>query len=309
MILLLNGDNLYELNKALKELISEYKNKNYSIENVDGGTVSSLSEAFGSVDAMSFFSEAKILVVKRFFSNRKTSLLNEASEYLSLNKDKDIIFWEDKKADKRTKLYKMLTKIGVVREYSVKNLPSLKAWILEESKKENIKISSTTLDEFIFKVGNDQQVLNNELSKLINFALVEGRDEIRSEDLEIVSESREASIWEFIDAIVDRKYAKSLSLLDKIVKDKTDYVKNLGMAVRQLRILALADYLIKNGQSNRISELGVPPFAVERLKGQLRSFNSEKIKALYSKLVNLDLSVKEGKIDEKLGLTLYILSF
>jgi DNA polymerase III subunit delta len=309
MILLLNGDNIFELNKALADLISEYKNKNYSIENIDGGTISTLGDAFGGVDAMSFFSESKIIVIKRIFSNRKTTLLNEAAEYIAEHKDSDIIFWEDKKADKRGKLYKTLSKIGVVREYTTKNLPSLKTWIHDELKKANVKISSSTLDELLFKVGSDQQILHNELIKLINLVEIENRDEIINKDLEIVPISKEASIWEFIDAIVDKKYAKSLTLLEEIIKDKTEYIKNMGMIVRQLRILAQADYHIKSGQPQKLYELGIPPFAIDKLKNQLKNFSSEKIQQLYSKLVNLDLSVKEGKIDEKLGLTLYILSF
>ena len=51
--------------------------------------------------------------------------------------------------------------------------------------------------------------------------------------------------------------------------------------------------------------MGVPPFTVKTLVEASDKYDWDKIMNKYEKLCNLDYEIKIGKIDPKLGLTLF----
>ncbi|HEC65169.1 MAG TPA: hypothetical protein ENI23_07745 [bacterium] len=311
MFYLLHGDNYFESKEALDELINDLQKKkeDLEIEIIHGDIANNLDEFFSTSDAFSLFNSSRLLVIKRSFSNKKTSILGEVVEYLNEKKDLDIVFWEDRSADKRLKLYKFLSKKGVVREFQNKKPAALRTWVIEQFGAEKIKISSNHADAIIFRVGDDQMLLHKEISKIISLLKIDKRSEFAEEYLEMFSQSAEASIWNFIDALTERRHKDALSDIDRLVRDKADYSKNIGMIVRQLRLLTQVRSVLDTGSGDGIRSLGLHPFVLGKIKNQVEGFDLEKLSTLYRRLVNLDLSVKQGRIDEKLGLSLYVLAF
>lgn len=301
MIYLIHGDNYFESGEELSKLTHEYTEKfpDAALELRHGDETDSVNELFSEADSLSFFSTKKLLVIKRLFSNRKTSILSEVADFLSERKEIDLIFWEEKSVDKRSKLFKLVSKIGVVREFEMRKPAALRSWLLNLAQKEKIKLSPYTADQIIFRVGTNEAVISSEINKLKVYLEEEDRKEILEKDMGMLTESREASIWEFIDSLVEKDHKKALFHLDRLVKDKADYIQTTGMIARELRMIALSDYKEK---------LGLHPFVLSKLKKHIGNFTKEKIKEMYKRLVNLDFSVKQGRIDERLGLTLFTIS-
>ncbi|MBN1915799.1 hypothetical protein JW796_02270 [Candidatus Dojkabacteria bacterium] len=301
MIYLIHGDNYFESGEELRSLVYEYNQKfsDAEVEVKHGDEANTLNDLFSGLDTISLFSTRKLLVVKRLFSNKKKSILSETADFLSERKKMTLVLWEEKSADKRSKLFKLISKIGVVREFEIRKPAALRSWFLDQAEKKKIEFKSGLADQIIFRVGENEAVLSNELDKLKLFLEAEGRKEITENDIENLVESREANIWEFIDSLVERNRKKALFQIEKLIRDKTDYIQTVGMIARELRMLALSDYKEK---------LGLHPFVLSKLKKHAGNFTKEKIKEMYKKLVGLDFSVKQGRIDEKLGLSLYVIS-
>jgi DNA polymerase-3 subunit delta len=247
------------------------------------------------------------LVVKRFFSN-KASLLALAADYLEGRKDVDMIFWEDKKSDKRSKLYKLIKKTGTVREFENKKGAVLRSWLTKKVEDSGYKITPRIAEDIIFRAGENQAMLDNELDKIFTYLDFKKSKEVTDEMLQLISESAEANIWNFIDRMVAGDHKKVLTELETLVKDKQHYIMTLGMITRQLRIMAQVKELMTTDEKG-LNSLGMHPFVLEKTKRAVSKFTMEKIGQLYKRLVGLDLSIKEGKIEEKLGLSLYVLSF
>ena len=305
MIYLLHGDNYFETGLELSRLLLEIKKKNPEIEinTLHGDEAQNLNDIFSGSDAFSMFSTRNLLLIKRIFSNRKTSILAETADYLSDKKDLDVIFWEDRAADKRSKLYKLISKVGVVREFENRKLASLKVWLIDTARKMDLKISQFIADKIIFRVGTDEAVLYSEIQKISILHEGEKMYVVDDKDMEVLTESPESTIWEFIDALTERNYKKALYTLDNLVKERSDYVQVLGMIARQIRIIAQMVYAGGNSK-----KLGLHPFVASKIERHLGYFTKNKVKQMYARLTNLDSSVKLGKIEEKLGLTLYVLS-
>ena len=79
------------------------------------------------------------------------------------------------------------------------------------------------------------------------------------------------------------------------------------MIARNLRLVTLTKYLLS--QDTPFQEIAslikVPPFTVRPLVEASNKYDWDKIKNKYEKLCNLDYEIKIGKIDSKLGLTLF----
>ena len=79
------------------------------------------------------------------------------------------------------------------------------------------------------------------------------------------------------------------------------------MIARNLRLILLTKYLKSNNASYSLiaSKLKIPPFTVKPLLTASEKYDWSELKSKYEKLCSLDYEAKTGRIDPKLGLTLF----
>ena len=79
------------------------------------------------------------------------------------------------------------------------------------------------------------------------------------------------------------------------------------MIARNLRLILLTKHLTSmNASYSQIaSKLKIPPFTVKPLLTASDKYDWNDIKKKYEKLCSLDYEAKTGRIDPKLGLTLF----
>lgn len=107
-----------------------------------------------------------------------------------------------------------------------------------------------------------------------------------------LTEKNEVSIFPFLDALVEKRAERVLPQLDKLLRDfGGQYL--LTMITFALRRLVATPKTL-------------PPFVLNKIVSQKRSFTMDKIKNLYRECLETDFKVKSGKIDEKIGLTLLV---
>lgn len=304
MVILIHGDNDFQSEILLKRFIGK---KQASIIQAD--EAKSLSDLVFTADSFDLFGQEKSLtVLKNISKNRKKTLHNELATYLETGHQRvEIILFENKKFDARTKLYKTIQKLGEIKENKVLEINELSAWIVKILKNENIEADKNYVSKIIDKVGYDQRVLSSEIIKLITLLKASKRNNIIDEDLSLLTENREYVIWDLVDSISKRDKKTALDLLEGLYTSDADFSYLIAMIAKQIKML----YWLSSGvvsEQSMTKDLKVHSFTMGKLKSTTRNFNPKSLKMLYSKITSLDFKVKQGKIEPKLGLVLLISS-
>lgn len=100
MLFLVHGDDQVSSRKILYDKKAEQKDS--EIQTFDGNT-STLTDYVSYLDALSFFSKTKVLVVENFFAKALSADKEKVFAFFKQNKERyKIFFWEGKEIDKYT---------------------------------------------------------------------------------------------------------------------------------------------------------------------------------------------------------------
>lgn len=303
-MILFHGDNNYQSEQELQGFLTGKQARIF-----DGSEFTSLDDLALSSGSYSLFAAGdEYLVVKHFFANKKTSLhalLLEQSGNFDLPK---LVFFEQSAVDKRSKLYKYIKKHGQVIESSHLDDSALRTWLQKQLRERNITATSQVQTLLLERVGDNQHILLSELDKLQLFLRADSRSQLEIADCELVSYvDREHQIWALLDAVSARNRPQLMSEFQKLYHGEEDFQYLLTMLAKQLKIL----YLLKDPSISRdeiVSEFKIHPFTLTKAGKYLHKFELATIKMLFRKLFDLDLAVKQGKIEPGLGLNLFLLS-
>ena len=156
-------------------------------------------------------------------------------------------------------------------------------------------------------VGGDLWTLDQELEKLSLYAA--GR-EIGEADVRLmVSQVREASIFEAVDAMIDGRPEAALRLLAQLRDDGREPLYIIAMVERQLRLLALArDSMDRRLPPDELKRaMGTSSdFVVRKTTDQARRHSRQDIAWRYDRLLEADLAIKQGRLDPDLALELLV---
>jgi len=304
MITLIHGENAFGTRQELEKAIAKKPHQVIFADRADN-----ISDLVFASDNLSLFdNEQKIVILKQISKNRKKSLLNELAEYIEKNNSGiNMILYEASKFDARTKLYKIIQKYGKVVESKNLKQNELVSWVGKRLSKVDIKYEKSLRDKILLRVGSNQDNLNNEIEKLRLLLKSENRKDLRIQDLEILTENKEAIIWDFLDALTYRDRKKSLKIFENLYQNESDFPYLSTVLARQLKLL----YWIKSQEISEESmkqDFKIHPYTIFGIKRSVNKFDLEFIKLIFSKLTNLDFKVKQGKIDAKLGLIMLIAS-
>ncbi len=308
MLYLIGGENQYLSLKRLEELKDEFVKKHQGeVHTYEADEIDNAQKILSEAESLSLFNKPQLTIIKRLFSATK-DIRDKVTEYIKGGKNLNVILWEDKPLDKRLGLYKEVKKNGLVEEFKPLRHGQLKGWITKQLNG-NIKFDPECIDALILKVGEDQSQLASILDNLITLKKASRDKRLRVEDIDnFVAKTAEESIWDFVDAISENDKKTALEIVEELIRDKSDFVKIIGMIARQLRILSLVLTLSQRGaRAPQIArDLNLHPFVVRKAIGHSQNFSIEQLKKLYQKLVKTDLVVKQGKFEEKLALDLFI---
>ena len=125
----------------------------------------------------------------------------------------------------------------------------------------------------------------------------------------MVSEAREGNIFAAIDALLQQKSAIALKSFYKLLNDGATVSSIINMIHRQIRLLILINEIKKS--EVKPSEIGKriginSSFAIDKLIQQSKLYNLNQLVTILKKLVQMDLEIKTGKIDENIGIEIII---
>ena len=204
-------------------------------------------------------------------------------------------------------LLQLLRPVAQVQELEVPSGEALARWIKATAQGKGSSISPAAIGCLTDLVGNYLWTLDHEIEKLSLYAA--GRPIEEADVKELVSQVREANIFSAVDAMVEGKPGVALRLLHQLRQDGREVSSIISMIERQLRLLSLARDLterrVPQGELGR--RLGISSqFVLRKTLEQSRRHSWRDIRWRYQRLLEADLSVKQGHLDPDLVLEVLV---
>lgn len=263
-------------------------------------------------DVVPFLAKARLVIVKGFFAaNPAKTLLDELMAYLpKLPETTRLIFLESEALRETHPLLKLIQqeKVGYAKLLNRPEGAALEKWIKEQVEGKNGRISPRAIHLLATNIGNDLQILSNEIEKLL---LYKGEGTVEVEDVNLLCPSvAEASIFDLVDALGSRNSRKAAVLLHQKFLDGSDPFYIFSMFVRQFRLLIQVKELSDIGQRPPAiaKELKLHSFVAGKLHQQSQHFSLTQLEQIYHHLLEVDVGVKIGRNDMHTALNLLVAS-
>ena len=307
---------------ALKEKMGEPGLAELNITVFDGSKVT-LSELQHACDSVPFMAERRLVIVEGLLTHLEPKgkgekrsawqkeYLEELTRYLQhLPETTRLVFVEDKTIGEDNPVYRLALaeECGHVREFQSPQGEQLNRWIEERVRRKGGQIEVEAIEELAAFVGNDLRLLDQEIDKLlayVNWARPISEDDVRL----LVSYVQEANVFEMVDALGQRDTQRAAQLLHQLLDAGEHPLALLGMIVRQFRILIQVKELTERGLSQQkiASRLRLHPFVVRKARRQAMNFSMQQLEAIYQKLLETDVAIKTGQMDEVLALDMLVM--
>jgi DNA polymerase-3 subunit delta len=204
-------------------------------------------------------------------------------------------------------LLRELTAVTKVRSFPLLKEPQVRQWITQRVARAGGSISLTALNALFRFVGNDLWFMSNEVDKLVLYA--EGR-RIEEEDVKaLVSNAQEASIFAMVDAILECRTNAAQALLQRLLRQGAAPVQLLAMISRQVRIVFQIKELrgLKKTRGDIQARLGLTSdFVLRKAWEQADKYSPARLREVYHRLLEADISIKTGKYDGDLALDILV---
>ena len=255
-------------------------------------------------DTMPFFADYHLLILENtgWFKNA-----TDFAEYVPQIPDTAVLIFVEHEVDKRGRMFKAVKEHGYVCEMNEMTEQELKLWIASLLKKEERKVTESTVMFLLEQVGTDMLRLQNELEKLICYTM--GRDTITVEDIRTVcAEQLNTKVFAMTEAMAQKRKQQALELYYDLLAQQEKPLGILFMIQRQFHHLLLVKDMKKNGadKNSIASAIGVPPFAVQKYMAQAERFQAEELKKLLEYSLTLEEDVKTGRLKEQLAVELLL---
>jgi len=330
MFYVLHGEDEFSCSEVLAEMKTKMGDPAMADLNttVLDGTKVTLAELMHACDAVPFLADRRLVIVEGLLtrlesggkgkpdggkehSTWKKEYLEELTAYLKrLPETTRLVFVEGKSIHPNHPVLKMTLadkERGYARELRLPTSGKLRQWITDQVERKGGEIEAFAAEELAAFVGSDLRLLDQELDKLISY--VDRARPITKADVHLlVSYVQQANVFEMVDALGRRDGEQAIKLLHRLLEDGEHPLSLLGMIVRQFRIMMQVKDLAQRGipPSKIGAQLGLHPFVAEKGLRQSQNFSMEQLETIYRKLLETDLAIKTGQMDQVLALDLLI---
>ncbi|MBX4201645.1 DNA polymerase III subunit delta [Candidatus Saccharibacteria bacterium] len=303
MITTLTGNNQYLIRRRLNELVDKFEAEHGELalqkidaEEADPGAI------LEAVQSLPFLASRKMVVVRGLGANKTAS--EQIEQIISSGGDTtDIVFYEPA-VDRRTAYYKVLKSLTTLEEYNDLDIQKLAGWLAEEAKNQSGELSYSDANYLVERVGTSQELLANELQKLITYNSKISRDTI---DL-LTVKTPQSKVFDLLDAAFAGNKKRALELYAEQRAQKVEPQAIIALIAWQLELIALAFYG-KGRDSNQIAkEAGVSPYPVTKAQRLASTLSLSELTDMINRALYIDEQSKTTQLDLDEALKTYIVT-
>lgn len=306
MVYLLYGTEKYlikqELNNIIKnnnitEDISTYDMDNTSFKNI-----------IDDINTSSLFSDKRMIIVSNCLTfstlEKNKPDVKYLEEYLDHINDNILVFiCNQEKLDNRKKIVSLMLEKAQVIE-----LNDYDVYAIVKTMFDKYKISDHDIKLLVDRVGNNLDMLQNEVEKLKiykNSNLNITEDDI----LKVTSKSIDTNIFHLIDNIIANKKDRALESYYELIKENEEPIKILVLLANQFRLMYQVKCLKekRNNIFDIMKILNQKKYTIEMADLKSRNLDKELILKKLYQLADIDIKIKSGYINKNVALELFIL--
>lgn len=296
------GINNYEIKNEISNILkgkSSFNVSKYDLLEDD------IKDVINDAITMSLFEDEKIIICENALCFSGSEKTDEALEkYLeNPNPSAIIIFVLNKeKIDERKKITKLIKANGTIKSFVNTSSESLIKNLLKD-----YKISSKAINLLIERAGQNQDILINEINKIIIYK----DDNIVTEEdiINLTHKEVDTDIFSLIDFIVTKNTKKALEIYCELIYRGEEPLKIIIMLANQFRLLYQCKCLRNKGYSEKdiASILAVHPYRVKLALQKASQYSSKGLLKYLSMLSDIDIKIKSGEINKETALEFFIL--
>ena len=229
------------------------------------------------------------------------------AEYLPTMPDTTCIVFVEEAVDKRNKLYKKVKDMGHIAEMKRQDSAQLARWAATILAQNGRKITPSTMNLFLERVGDDMENIRMELEKLISYTM--GSEVVTAEDVKAITTVQITNkIFDMVAAITAGKTKRAMDLYEDLLTLREPPMRILFLIARQFNQLLLVRELQASGadRGTVASKLKVPPFVAGKLSSQAAAFTKEQLISYVQTCVDAEEAVKTGRMGDRLAVELLI---
>jgi DNA polymerase-3 subunit delta len=303
MVITLTGSNSFLLRRRLNELISKFSDKygELAVERIDAAE----TDAQAIIDAISSlpFLTSRKMVLLRDASLNKPAVEQIEQIISAADKTTELILY-DPAVDKRTSYFKVLKSQTQLEEFEEMDSRQLARWLVNEAKAQGGSLPPPEANYLVERVGANQELLANELTKLIIY-----NPTISKESIQLLTEpTPQSRIFDLLDASFGGDKKRALRLYEEQRAQKVEPQAILAMIAWQLQLISVA----KAGKGRPAVQIskdsGINPYPLQKATALANKLSDEKIRQLVSEALQIDLGSKTTALDLDEALKTYIVT-
>lgn len=185
----------------------------------------------------------------------------------------------------------------------------LPRWIADRARKQYAaNLSQAAARELAQLVGSDLRALDSEIAKVVSYA--EPGHQIEVEDVRALVSGGGLGIFEFHDAVAERRPAAALAAAHRFMAGGTDpaevFAQLAGLVRRLLIVKELAAQRRSVSREAPAFGLTTSPYALDKLQRQAATLSAADLERAYRLLRDTDIAIKTGKMDPGLAVELAV---
>ena len=299
-VYLLSGAETFFIDKAREKILSRLEvDRATELLIIDCDTKPELGEIISAIDSSPLFGAKNVVLVKNapFFNADKK--FERLENILRDMQPTNYVIFTAKTADKRRKLYKIISQVGAVLEAEPLRPWEVDEWLNEKLASLGKIMRGEARRHFNERLGVLPEIslwyLANELDKV---ALNVAGEEITAADLrKNMLAPPEVSNFALTDAVDERKLKKAIYLLRTQARIPAKIPLVITLLVNHVRRLLRAKYFMTQGISGR--KLGEPlemnPYIAQKLGETAKTYSEKILQEVFIDLAEADFKLKTGR--------------
>ncbi len=274
------------------------------------GLDTEIEDVIKELVTVSFFSQTKMIVVENIdsFVRYEKDQLMPLIKYLEKPSSDVILILSAQEIPKNHSLGDALSKYTFIETIKSLELSSLPIYVHKLFSKDGYKIDGRTIEALIERTGNDLFLLHQEAEKLKTYAYDEKVIVLDDVNL-LVPRNLEDNIFAFSSAYLKGDVKGYMQIYDDLLGSKINSSTILNHLFNTVNLILQTKTLLDQGsnQESVANYLKVSTGRAYHLIREAKVQNTLKLERLIKNLAKLDLEIKTGLKDEKLGFELLLL--
>lgn len=311
-VYLLQYEDDFLFHKESERLLKEINASKEDIEKIDIEE-SGLEVFLNSANTIPFLVDKRIIIAETesLFKTKNDfdeDLLKKVITYLEKPLESTYIIFKTRSTDKTSKVFNVVKNYHTYKKIESLDSKDLANMIVQRLSSEEVSINGDAKDELLNRCADNAERIDNELEKLLSYK--DKGEIVTKEDIELlVANDIERNAYEIIKAILHGNKELAFREYSKLIESKVDAITVINLMSSRLREVQITKELMLNGHSKAeiASLLKVSPGKAYYIMEDCKRLRMSDLNNIISRLSDLDMGIKSGKLDKSIGFEMILL--